>query len=72
MGYIREDKNKWYHTRFIAYQVYTSTPIKGQHISIEKFMNLDNNISKLSHEQKELLRELNKKAVKEAKDKANE
>lgn len=69
---MREDKNKWFHTRFIAYQVYISTPIKGQHVSIEKFMNLDGNTSKLNNEQKELLRELNKKAVKEAKEKANE
>lgn len=71
-GYKREQKNKWYHTRMISYQIYTSTPIKGKHVDIEKFMKLDSKHSGLNNTQKDLLKERMAIAVQESKEKSNE
>lgn len=73
-GYKREQKNKWYHTRFIGYQIYRSIPLaKGSnHVSIEKYMDLgDEPNSKLNNVQRELLKEHMKIAIQQAKEKAN-
>lgn len=41
-GYKRHQKEDWKMTRFIAYQVYASTPMKNKPVSIEKYLPLDN------------------------------
>lgn len=40
-GYIRHQKEGWKMTRFIAYQVYASTPMKNKPVSIEKYLPLE-------------------------------
>lgn len=40
-GYIRHNKEGWKMTRFIAYQVYASTPMKNKPVSIEKYLPLE-------------------------------
>lgn len=71
-GYKREQKNKWYHTRMIAYQIYASTPIKGKHIEIDKFMKIDSKNTGLNNVQKDLLKERMAIAIREVKEKSNE
>lgn len=59
-GYRRQEKNKWYHTREIAYMVYCSIPKKEKNMTIDQFLPLGGGrkkTSRLSDRQKELLKE---------------
>lgn len=70
-GYKRAEINKWYHTREIAYQIYISTPIKGKHISKDRYMKLDEVKSSINSDQRELIKDRMKIAVQQAKERAN-
>lgn len=71
MAYERQKKEKWYHTRFIAYHSYLNITLKGKHLPIDKFMPLDENTpnSKATEESKAFLRERQKLAEQELKNK---
>lgn len=67
-GYRRQEKDKWRHTREIAYCALAATgAIDPKKVSKEKFMTLDNSVKKnsggLSDRQKELMKEAQKRAL---------
>ena len=60
MAFERSKKEKWYHTRFIAYHSYLNISIKGKHLPINKFLPLEGDTkvkSKATIEQMEYLRQ---------------
>lgn len=64
-GYVRHNKEGWKMTRFIAYQVYASTPMKNKPVSIEKYLPLEaESKPKINEWMKDLMR-LEHKKIKE-------
>lgn len=71
-GYLREFKNRQYTTRTIAYYSLVATgAIDTKKMSMEKFMPLDDKTSVSNDEQKELLKQMMKEALTQAKEKVN-
>lgn len=67
-GYIRQQKNKWIHTREIVYYtLVASGSIDTKKLSKEKFMPLENSVKNrnggLNDRQKELMKEALNKAL---------
>lgn len=67
-GYIRQQKENWNHTRTIAYMTYLSIPEKGKKKTIDQWWSLDAKKS-VENWQKKALKEAQKLAVQEAKQK---
>lgn len=71
-GYRREQKNKWHHSRLIAYYSLVATgAIDTKKMSMEKFMPLEEKTNVSNNEQKELLKQMMQEALTQAKEKAN-
>lgn len=66
---MRQQKVKWEHTRTIAYMTYLSIPEKNKKKTIDQWWSLDESKSIHQDWQKEALREAQKLAVEEAKQK---
>lgn len=64
IGYLRKQKEQWYHTRFIAYyNLKGAGALKNE--SIDRFMDLDDKkISSINSEQKKLVAEMQKNILK--------
>lgn len=70
-GYKRQQLREWERTRIIGYQIYLNTPIKGKHVSIEKYLSLGDVKPTLNNEQRALIKDRMRIAVQQAKEKAN-
>lgn len=71
IGYKRSVIEKWYHTRLLGYQIYLNTQIKGKHVSIDKYMPIEDDIKKATTNQhREILMEAQREAIAEAKQKS--
>lgn len=68
-GFLRQQKEKTSHTRTIAYMIYLSISEKGNKKTIDQFWSLDEKNNIHSDWQKEALRNAQKLAVEEAKQK---
>lgn len=67
-GFIRQQKEQLRHTQTIAYMIYLGIPEKGKKKSLNQFWNIDG-VDSVQDWQKELLKDAQKKAVEEAKQK---
>lgn len=67
-GYLREQKENWRHTQMISYMTYLSIPEKGKKKTINEWWSLDDKKG-VKDWQKEALRQAQKLAVEEAKQK---
>ena len=63
-GYFRKQKEKWYHTRFIAYHSIVATGV-AKNLTIEKFLPLDET------KRKGIMTDSMKEAMRIAREKAN-
>lgn len=70
-AYRREEKSRWYHTRFIAYHALIGSHYNPKKIpkSIDRFMQLDDKkLKKLTDTQLEAMRKAQAKYLQEVKD----
>lgn len=68
-GFFRQDKRDWERARLIAYYAYASIPETGKKVSINKFLPLGDEESEIQDWQKEMLKDAQKLAIQEAKQK---
>lgn len=66
LGFKRRNKDKWIHTREVAYMVYLNIPEKGKKVSKEQFMPLEDLRIRKSAGISERGKELYMKAINEA------
>ena len=69
MGFFRQQKEKWKRARLIAYYSYASIPETGKKVSMNKFLPIDDDENEIQDWQKDMLKDAQKKAVQEAKQK---
>ena len=68
IGYQRQEKTKWYHTRILTHQIYLTIPEKGTKKSIDRFWPLEDQQEERTS-QRQILIEAQRKVIEEAKSK---